>query len=153
MLLFLISIGSAQKVFGQYITGIGLRTGVTNGVSVRHFIGQESAIEGLLHSRWGGLIVTGLYEIHKDIRPARGLGWYFGGGAHYGTWNAKNSNRSWGDNRVSTNVYGLDAIIGLDYVFGRNSPFNLSCDWKPAINFGEGGFWWDEIGISVRYVF
>lgn len=153
LLLLLGGLAVHQQTYAQYTTGIGVRAGVTNGVTVRHFIGQESAIEGLFHTRWGGLIVTGLYEVHKDIRDVKGLGWFFGGGAHYGTWNAKNSNRSWGDNSVSTSAYGLDAIVGFDYAFGRRAPLNLSLDWKPAINFGEGGFWWDEIGISVRYVF
>jgi hypothetical protein len=152
LLFFLISLTVSNQSQAQYTTGIGLRAGVSSGLTVRHFVGQEAAIEGILATRWGGLITTGLFEIHKDIRDVKGLLWFFGGGAHFGTWNAKNSNRSWGDNNVSTVAYGLTGIVGLDYAFA-DAPINLSLDWKPSINFGEGGFWWDDVAISVRFIF
>ena len=149
---FFIGLAISNFSQAQYTTGIGIRGGVSSGLTVRHFIGQESAIEGILATRWGGLIATGLFEIHKDIRDVKGLYWFYGGGVHFGTWNAKNSNRSWGDNRVSTTAYGFTGIAGLDYAF-PDAPINLSLDWKPAISIDEGGFWWDEVAISVRYIF
>ncbi|PRY86344.1 hypothetical protein [Mongoliibacter ruber] len=155
-LLFLFSIifclALGNESYAQYTTGVGLRAGVSNGLTVKHFISQDAALEGILHTRWGGFVITGLYEVHKDISDVKGLMWFFGGGAHVGTWNARRSNRPWGDNRVATTVVGLDGIIGLDYVFD-NAPINLSLDWKPVINFGGSGFWGDEVALSIRYAF
>lgn len=150
---FLIGISST---YAQYYTGIGLRAGVTNGLSVKHFINQDAAVEGILHSRWGGFMVTGLYEIHNDIRGVKGLNWFFGGGAHVGTWNTRNipSKRRppWAESNTSYSVFGLNGIIGLDYAF-QDAPINLSLDWKPAINLGYYNYGWDEIALSIRYVF
>ncbi|WP_291784056.1 hypothetical protein [Cecembia sp.] len=142
--------------FAQYNTGIGLRAGVTNGLTVKHFISQDAAIEGLLHARWGGFLVTGLYEVHRDIREVKGLQWFFGGGVHLGTWNTRNiSNKNrppWAEPNTSYSVFGLNGIIGLDYKF-QDAPIGLGLDWKPAINLGYYNYGWDEVALSIRYVF
>src|SRR5690606_36147238 len=70
----------------DYNTGIGLRGGFSQGLTVKHFVSDKAALEGILHTRWSGLMVTGLYEIHNDIANAPGLRWYYGGGAHIGFW-------------------------------------------------------------------
>lgn len=152
LFMFFVFMAFVHETKAQYNTGIGIRTGTGHGLTVKQFINETMAVEGLLYSRWGGLIVTGLFEVHNNIREVRGLDWYFGGGAHYGTWNAENRNTPWGDNRTSSSEFGLDAIIGLDYKF-YNAPVNVSLDWKPAYSFGESGLWEDEIGISVRFAF
>jgi hypothetical protein len=149
MLLFL---GVTTESFAQYNTGIGLRAGSGNGLTVKHFLNEGAAIEGILHTRWRGLVITGLYEVHRDIREVRGLQWFYGGGAHLGTWNANNRNTPWGDNSASSTIVGLDGIIGLDYKF-INAPINLSLDWKPTLNFGDAGFWGDEVALSIRFAF
>lgn len=137
-----------------YATGIGLRAGVSNGLTVKHFIQSDVALEGILHTRWRGLVITGLYEVHKDIREVRGLRWFYGGGAHIGSWNSGNSNPPWADPgyRGST-IVGIDGIIGLDYTFA-DAPVNLSLDYKPAFNIiNGGGFWGDELALSIRFTF
>jgi len=137
----------------QYNTGIGLRLGSGNGITVKHFIKNGAAIEGILYTRWQGFIITGLYEVHNDIDGVKGLQWFYGGGAHIGSWNSSKRNTPWGDNRSSSTVVGLDGIIGLDYKFD-NAPINLSLDWKPAVNISDnGGLWWDEVALSVRFTF
>ena len=35
-----------------YNTAVGLRLGSSSGLSVKHFISQDAAIEGILHTRW-----------------------------------------------------------------------------------------------------
>jgi hypothetical protein len=41
----------------------------------------------------------------------------------------------------------------LEYNF-KEIPFNLSLDWKPALNLvGSSGFWGDGGAISIRYIF
>ncbi|AGA77777.1 hypothetical protein [Echinicola vietnamensis] len=135
-----------------YSTGVGLRAGVSNGLTVKHFISLDEAIEGILHTRWKGLVITGLYEKHKDIREVRGLKWFYGGGAHLGTWGDR-SDPPFHDYDDSYTVFGIDGIIGLDYKF-VDAPINLSLDYKPAFNITDDVGWWgDEIALSIRFTF
>jgi hypothetical protein len=137
-----------------YATGVGLRAGVTNGLTVKHFIQEDVALEGILHTRWRGLVITGLYEVHKNIREVRGLRWFYGGGAHIGSWNSNRVPPPWADPDFrGTTVVGIDGIIGLDYKF-VDAPINLSLDYKPAFNIINGaGFWGDELALSIRFTF
>jgi len=137
----------------DYQTGVGLRAGVSTGLTVKHFLTESAAIEGILHSRWKGLLVTGLYEVHRDIRELPGLRWFYGGGAHIGTWNGNKGHPSWRHQHNGYTVFGLDGIIGLDYGFD-NAPINLSLDYKPAVNFSNvTGFWGDGVAVSIRFSF
>jgi len=135
----------------DYNTGIGLRAGYYNGLTVKHFISSNRAIEGLVSSRWRGLEITGLYEINHQAFNAPRLNWYYGVGAHVGFWNGDNTN--WGDRGHDYAVVGIDGIIGIEYNF-TEIPFNVSLDWKPAINIiGYSGFWADGVALSIRYIF
>lgn len=137
-----------------YATGIGLRAGVSNGLTVKHFIQSDVALEGIFHTRWGGVVLTGLYEVHKNIREVRGLRWFYGGGAHVGSWNRGGKNPPWADPDYSgSTIAGFDGIIGLDFKF-EDAPINLSLDYKPAFNIiNGGGFWGDELALSIRFTF
>jgi len=143
----LASIGIAQ----DYNTGIGLRAGFDQGLTVKHFIGTKSALEGILATRWRGFEITGLYEIHNQAFKAERLKWYFGFGGHVGFWNGDHA--TWGEPGVSYTVIGIDGILGLEYSF-REVPINLGIDWKPSYNFsGFSGFWGDGGALSIRYIF
>ena len=131
----------------DYNTGIGLRGGFSSGLTLKHFIGSNSAVEGILSSRWRGFQITGLYEIHNSFFGAERLNWYFGGGAHIGFWDGDYA--YWGDQDYNYTVVGIDGILGLEYNF-REIPFNLSLDWKPAYNFfGYSAFWVDGGTLSI----
>ena len=78
----IVSVSFAQ----DYNTGIGLRAGFYNGLTVKHFISQKIALEGLLSSRWRGFEITGLYEIHNQAFNTDRLNWYIGFGGHVGFW-------------------------------------------------------------------
>jgi len=135
----------------DYNTGIGLRGGFSNGLTIKHFIGTNAALEGILASRWKGFQVTGLYEIHNGFPDVDRLNWYYGIGAHIGVWNGDYA--KWGDPGVSYTVVGIDAILGLEYNFSE-IPINLSLDWKPAYNFyGYSAFWGGGGALSIRYIF
>ncbi len=154
-LMLFVALGLGSEVMAQgYNTGIGLRAGSGNGLTVKHFISQNAALEGILYTRWNGLIVAGLYEVHNDIREVKNLQWFYGGGAHIGTWNAGRGNTPWDNNRNrSYTVVGLDLIVGLDYKF-EDAPINLSLDWKPTFNFfNDQRFWGDEVALSIRFTF
>jgi hypothetical protein len=135
----------------DYNTGVGLRLGFSNGLTVKHFLSQRSAVEGLLATRWRGFDITGLYEVHNQAFDVERLNWYFGGGGHVGFWNGDNTN--WGDRGTNYTIVGIDGILGIEYNF-REVPINLSLDWKPAFNLtGYTGFWGDGGALSIRYIF
>jgi hypothetical protein len=143
---FVITQAKAQ----DYNTGIGLRGGWFSGLTVKHFIGESSALEGLLETRWKGFNITGLYEKHKRF-PVRRFYWYYGFGGHIGFWNG--GDVSWINETNNQTIIGIDGIIGIEYNF-REVPFNISLDWKPAINLvGYSSFWGDNGAFSVRYIF
>lgn len=136
----------------DYNTGIGLRGGLSYGLTVKHFIGDNAALEGIFASRWKGMNITGLYEIHHWLGDVEGLRWYYGGGGHIGFWRGYN-NHPWFKEDRSYTVIGVDGILGIEYNFSE-IPLNLSLDWKPAFNIiGYSGFWGDSGALSIRYIF
>jgi len=142
-------IASAQ----DYNTGVGLRLGFSTGLTLKHFISQRSALEGLLSTRWRGFEVTGLYEVHNNAFDVERLNWYFGGGGHIGFWNGDNTFGSWGNKGTNYIVIGIDGILGIEYNF-EDFPINIGLDWKPAFNLtGYSGFWGDGGALSIRYIF
>lgn len=136
----------------DYTTGIGVRGGFYNGLTIKHFISERAAIEGIISSRWKGFNITGLYEIHQQAFDVAHLNWYYGAGGHIGFWKGKDV--SWGDNREDDyTVVGIDGILGIEYNF-QEIPINISLDWKPTMNIiGYSGFWGDGGAFSVRYIF
>jgi len=151
VLTLLLTVGIASFVNAQdYKTGVGLRGGLGYGVTLKHFLGEKAAVEGILATRWGGFEVTGLYEIHNVAFEVDNLKWYYGGGAHIGFWG---SDVSWGTTGAAYTVIGIDGILGIEYSF-TEAPINIGLDWKPAINLvGYSGFWGDTFALSIRYIF
>lgn len=140
-----IGVASAQ----DFKTAIGIRGGYYNGITIKHFIGPKSALEGLVYTRWGGFELTGLYELHKPALDIKRLQWYYGVGAHIGFFDGGKT--GWGTG--SYNVVGIDGILGIQYSF-KEIPFNLSLDWKPAFDFvGYNHFFYDGAALSLRYIF
>ncbi|MFA5327988.1 MAG: hypothetical protein WC384_09370 [Prolixibacteraceae bacterium] len=134
----------------DYKTGIGIRSGWGSGLSWKHFLGEQTAFEGILNSQWKGFSLTGLFEIHKNAFNADRLYWYYGGGGHIGFWNGKYNSRFDAGNNT---IIGIDGVLGLEYNFDF-IPINLSVDWKPALNLvGVSGFWGDGGAVSIRYIF
>lgn len=137
----------------DYKTGIGLRAGYPAGLTIKHFLNRKAALEGLLSTRWGGFVVTGLFEAHRPLADVERLNWYYGFGAHVGFWNGNYKYNYWGDPGMSYTIVGVDGILGLEYNF-REIPVNLGLDWKPAFNFNSvAAFWGDGAALSIRYIF
>jgi hypothetical protein len=135
----------------DYRTGIGVRGGLFTGLTLKHFISERAAIEGLFETRWSGLGITGLYEIHANAFDVDRLNWYYGIGGHVGFYNGDNT--TWGTAGTSYSVLGVDGILGIEYNIGE-IPINISLDWKPVINLiNYGGFWGDGGALSIRYIF
>jgi hypothetical protein len=138
----------AQSTGSTYKTAVGIKF-YPGAVSVKSFIKENKAIEGLGYLYSDGFRLTGLYEIHGDIEGVDGLKWYGGPGAHIAAWN-----NNWKDQYPTRDggiAIGIDGVLGLDYKF-NGLPINVSLDWQPSFNFVgynyfEGG--WG--GLAIRY--
>ncbi len=135
---------SAQNKGQDYTTALGLKVFDGGGITLKHFISDRDALEGIGYFWNQGARITGLYELHFDINGAPGLKWYIGPGAHIGFYNTKYGGGS---------VAGIDGVLGLDYKI-NNAPLNLSLDWQPTFEFGTGrGFSGNWGGFGIRYTF
>jgi hypothetical protein len=129
-----------------YTTALGVKFYPT-GITIKHFITDKHALEGIGYFYNYGSRITGLYEIYGDINNARGLRWYIGPGAHIGFYNTRYGGGS---------SVGVDGVLGLDYKV-TNAPLDLSLDWQPSFEFGDNnfnyGFSGGWGGFGIRYTF
>lgn len=141
----------AQRVI-DYQTSVGVRLSPFYGASIKHFFRGNDAVEGILHTRWNALKITGLYERHQAAFDEPGLKFYYGGGAHLGFLNGRYYSN---DMYNGGALVGIDGIVGLEYTIQDSEiPLNISLDWKPVFEFAPlAGFWGAEAGITVRYIF
>lgn len=152
LLIVFLAASFVTAAIGQdYKTSLGVRLGYPYGLTVKHFIGKKSALEGILASSWGGFVATALYEYENWTGKYPGLNWYWGAGVHAGFWDAYNHPLI--DDSYTGSVIGADFIIGLEYTFDE-VPVNLSIDLLPTYNIIGYTGWGGLTGaISARYVF
>lgn len=144
--------GTVLSVQAQdYNTGIGIRGGTFNGLTIKHFLTESTAVEGVLTTRWNGWMISGTWEKHQTAFDVKNLKWFYGLGGQVGFWN---DNATWGDpNHGNYSVLGVHGALGLEYTFSE-LPFSVGADWKPMLNIsGYNGFWGDVVGITFRYNF
>lgn len=143
----------AQATGTDYKNAIGGRFGIANGVTFKHFLTNDQAIDVILNFRsrrdnYSRFKLVGLYQWHLPIDGAPGLRWYYGVGGGVGVWTDKRGNRN--DSEVDLSI---DGVIGLDYKIS-GAPINLALDWKPALNLSpDTGLDAEGIGLSVRFAF
>ncbi len=146
---FFLSLALSQAQ--EYKTGIGIRAGLSNGLTVKHFLGEKTALEAIISRRWEGFDFTGLYEIHNIAFNVDELNWYYGFGGHIGFWNGQKV--PWIDDVTNKTVVGINGVLGLEYRL-IGIPFTVGIDWKPTINLlGVSGLQSDNGAISIRYIF
>ena len=159
MLAIVFTVISQQQLFAQakgssYKTALGVKFYHGAGITLKHFVKSNAALEGIGYFWRDGIRVTGLYEFHGNISGAPGLKWYVGPGAHIGFWNSR-WRRDYPNYRSS--IVGIDGVLGLDYKF-NGAPINMSIDWQPSYEFGDygdryGGFSGNWGGLALRYTF
>lgn len=150
ILLFFALVSNAQNNSSSYKTAIGVKFYPT-GLTVKSFIGANTALEGIGYFWEDGTRITGLYEIYGRINGANGLSWYIGPGAHIGFWNTKWKNKY--PERDNGVTIGLDGVLGLDYKL-RGAPIDVSLDWQPSFTFvGYNYFEAGWGGLGIRYTF
>lgn len=141
--------GFSQSTGSSYRTALGFKI-YPGAITIKHFVKDDVALEGLL-SFWNhGFRVTGLYEFHGDIRDVNGLKWYVGPGAHLGFYDNDyyyESNHN--DGKLDL---GIDGVLGLDYKI-NGAPINLSLDWQPSFTFVSDTEFRSWGGLGVRFTF
>lgn len=143
-----------QKTDAQhYKTGLGVRLSssqaiVNNSISLKHFISESTAIEGLF-SFGDPLALGALVAKHKPLGTT-GLNWFYGAGGYIGFSKSYNPNTNKNESDPS---FGAMGTVGLDYRFA-NAPLNLSLDWKPELNM-VSDFYFEPaaIGFTARFIF
>ena len=152
LIVLLFNLSNAQS----YEKAIGIRGGLFSGITGKFFLSDNTAIEGIFHSRWKGYGICGLYEIHNDMNNEN-FRWYYGAGGSLSVWEGQYV--PWIDPYTGHDIYkqymviSIDGIIGIEYNFS-DIPFNLSIDWKPSFNLvGYSGLWVDGAALSLRYTF
>lgn len=163
-LITIIAICTGTGLFAQsnYNTAIGLRAGETSGLTIKHFIGDQTALEGILGAWRHGFSATLLFEKHQSISNLGALNLYYGAGGHLAFENSY-YNRYYYENRkyYYYDYYskggmgiGIDGIIGLEYKI-PNIPVAFSLDLKPFVEFNTNGGVWTSIdpGLGIKVAF
>lgn len=148
--LTLSKISHSQSMGHSYTTALGVKF-YPGAITIKHFIQDDRALEGIV-SFWNhGFRVTGLYEIHGDINNAPGLQWYVGPGAHIGAYNGGwyRNDRYYKDGSLSL---GIDGVLGLDYKINQ-APINLSLDIQPVFELLSHPYLDLWGGLAIRYTF
>lgn len=134
----------------EYRTALGVKFW-PGGITIKHFVRDNRAIEGIAYFWNHGFRFTGLYEIHGDINGAAGLKWYVGPGAHIGAYNHSwvRDGHVYADGDMSL---GIDGVLGLDYKFS-DVPINLSLDIQPSFELLSHTYFSAWGGLAIRYTF
>jgi len=149
-----INLWLTTNLFAQrdYSTGLGLRNWPYWGITIKQFVSNRNAVEGIVTPIWGGLMMDGLYEIHQDAFKSPNFNLLYGFGGNVGWWGTHVAGRQEYQNDKHFSL-GIDLIIGVEYTFDE-IPFSISADWKPLFIFIENA---DvdpySISFSFRYNF
>lgn len=148
----------APAMGSTYSTAIGLRGGETSGLTIKHFVGANTAIEGILGLWHHGFTATVLLEKHVSAFNVSGLNWYYGGGGHIAL---QTNNKYYGYGQKRNDQYdngniglGVDGIVGLEYKIPA-VPIALSLDLKPYIEVISNGNIYGSLdpGLGIKVAF
>lgn len=148
---------AAFQLNGQeYKTAIGARLGSPLSASIKYFMNESNALEGYIgfrsYSFYNWLSISGAYQVHKPIKSAPGLQYYFGGGASFFIWSF--DEKVYFGQRYSSSSIGIQGYLGLDYTF-EDAPVSLTIDWIPTYFIGTNfisGFGAGYGSLGVRYI-
>jgi hypothetical protein len=146
----------AYTTSNPYNTAIGVRAGETSGLTIKHFTGENRAIEAIVGIWPNALGLTALYEKHADA-DAEGLKWYYGGGGHINfathrvTYTYREGERYVYHYYRNDAGFGIDGILGLEYKIPQ-IPFALSLDIKPFLEISNTGIVYVSLdpGLGIK---
>lgn len=147
-----------------YKTGLGHKQGPNEiGLTAKHFITNNTAIEVIFGSHLNGVAIEALYVLNKTPRLKKTLfAWEFGAGVRSGFYRyTYYKNPNYPNHDVHKLLYfnkrskmqGVVGLLGIEYQFSQH--FTLGMEIMPYYNFNLGYF--DLMSnfrlLSLRYVF
>jgi hypothetical protein len=152
---------STPTVNPQYRTALGIRAGRTSGITIKQFVNQNFAAEGIIGFWTNALGFTGLLEKHMPVW-FEGMKFYYGGGGHFtyetGRYYYRRYNNPTGDYVYRYGPHGfaigIDGVAGLDYKIGA-IPLALSIEVKPLLEMSNYGviFTALDAGVGIKITF
>ena len=147
LMLFVLTAGSVTAQ--SYDAALGLRLGTDWGATGQlrlPMIHKNFVLEGIVQSslqrKEGTLTLLG--KQHQNVLSRR-LNIFYGAGVHAG-WNNELNDET---GQTFNGPVGLTGIIGAEVTVAR---FNISYDFKPAINVSGGeSVLYPQTGVSIRY--
>lgn len=142
----------------EYQNAIGLRAGETSGLTLKHFMGGNTALEGIFGIWNHGLSATVLFEKYAPAFSLTGMKWYYGAGGHIAVKNRYHF-RYYEYGRYyyyqESNIgLGLDGVVGLEYKIPK-IPFAVNLELKPYMEvISNGGIWMSlDPGLGIKLTF
>lgn len=148
-------------LFGQnYTRDAGVRFGNGFLITYRQFYKEDVGVELFAGYQDRGMRVGGLREFYKPsfTKYSDNFRFYYGYGVHTGftyTNQHKVFNRVYRYDWTFTPLFGMDAIIGLDYAFAE-VPILVSTEIKPFYEFSLNRIFYMqilEVSFSLKYRF
>lgn len=140
----------------DYKTAVGLKFGgYENGPSVKYFMDEGTALEGIIGLRSHGVVFSGFYELHQPAFNTSRLKFYYGFGAHLGSVGSGVYKRFGGDDKVYNDSHlllGADGVLGLEYKIAE-APVAISLDLNPRVELATGPFFDVAPGLGLKYTF
>ncbi|MFD0793512.1 hypothetical protein ACFQZX_07770 [Mucilaginibacter litoreus] len=140
----------------DYRTAVGLKFGgYENGPSVKYFLNESAALEGVLGIRSHGVVISGLYELHQTAFNTAGLKFYYGFGGHIGSVGSGVYKRFGSDDKIYNDghiLLGADGVLGLEYKL-PDAPIGISLDLNPRVELATGPFFDLAPGLGLKYTF
>jgi hypothetical protein len=157
-ILLLLSIQAAGQDFSR---SVGIRGGVTSGVTYRQFLNPELAYEGFLSFRQGGLQFTILRQHFRPTMWQVSDGFFvtYGYGGHLGyththSFSFINRHFHYSKKKFSP-LIGMDGYLGLEYQF-PGIPVQVGLDYKPFAEMSLYQYFrlsvWD-VAFTLKYTF
>lgn len=149
----------------EYEKSLGLRFGVTTGLTYKKFLDKSRAMEATLSTRQQGFQLTAIRMSHELslYQYSQHIYFMYGYGGHIGYYRDSEFSAFFlptplkFKNKVMAPAMGIDGYIGFEYRFD-NLPLALVVDYKPYFGFCLPGFhvWNDmnpfDFGFSVKYI-
>jgi len=145
----------------EYSRSIGLRGGISSGITYRRFLDQEIGIETIMSFRRGGVQVSLLREkyVPAFLEFSDNLILGFGFGGHVGFMYTDHQKFMFEDYYYEEKIFlpliGVDGYIGIEYIF-REFPMAISLDCKPFFELNIKGLVQlnpFDIGFAIKYWF
>ena len=145
----------------EYSRSIGLRGGISSGITYRRFLDQEIGIETIMSFRRGGIQVSLLREkyVPAFLEFSDNLILGFGFGGHVGFMYTDHQKFMFEDYYYQEKIFlpliGVDGYIGIEYIF-REFPMAISVDRKPFFELNVKGLVQlnpFDIGFAIKYWF